>query len=604
MAKEHWDYQKVWDIAITCSCVKELKEKNSKAYWAARRNDWVRDYTWFKRPDGNHATWTKEDAEAESRKYSCRSEFQKGSRGAYKAALREGWLDDFDWLQTPEKEHLWSYEDCRRESEKFLTPTEFKRGNPSAYNAAVRNKWLKDFDFPEKQTVWDEESTRREAEKYTSRSGFENGNASAYLSALRNGWLDSYTWLVRPVVHNKKWTRETAWPVAQRYLYKKDFELQDKGCYLACMRNGWLKEMDWFKPKAIENLSLDKSKYTVYIYKDEQNKSCYIGLTNNLRTRHNRHKNPYKPSVVYINFTECGIEIPYPDVLKENLTSEEAQYYEDFYVKEFSNDGWNVLNTGSTGVGVGSFGGGRVKYTHEKATEIAMSYDKLNTFSREQPSCYARCRKMGWLEEFTWLIRDITKRTYSECYEIAEKFSSIHELIENEPQVYNLALKHKWIKDYTWLERHHKCRTKEECAEISKQYEYAKQFRKAEPTIYAYCVKHKWIKDFTWLKTAEPKPKKWNMVKIIEIAKLYTDLKSFRLQESEAYDAACKLKCLDKLTWLKKMCQPAGYWTESRIIECSKSFDTLKSFRKEAKGAYGAARRLGILDKLTWLKRG
>ena len=617
MTKEHWDYQKVWDIAITCSCAKELKEKNSKAYWAARRNDWVKDYTWFKRPDGSHATWTKEEAEAESRKYSCRSEFQKGSRGAYKAALREGWLDEFEWLQTPEKEHLWSFDDCKLESEKYLTPTDFKRGNPSAYNAAVRNKWLKNFDFPEKQTVWDETNCRKEALNYTHVSAFERGNASAYQSACRNGWIKDYTWFKRPTVHNKKWTRETVWPVAQKYLYKRDFEEQDKGCYLACMRNGWLKEMDWFKPKAIDELSLDKSKYTVYVYKDKLNKSCYVGLTNNLRTRHNRHKNPYRPSVVYTHFTERYMEIPYPEVLKENLSSKEAQYYEDFYVKEFSNNGWNVLNTGSTGVGVGSFGGGRVKYTHEKATEIAMMYDTLKDFTKEQASCYNRCRKMGWMEEFTWLKKSDThgrvktceyepkpsKWSFNECERIARQYTSYTEFYQKENSAAKVARKYGWIDNFDWLERERTIHSKEECEEISKKYQTNKDFRQAEPSIYAYCVRHKWIDDFTWLAKMEPKHSEITDEMIMDEAKTFETLEDYN-NFSKYHHIAQHRKLVKEMTWLKRKFVGNNYWNEEKIIAESKKYEDLKSFRDYSKGCYGAAKRLGILDKLTWLKRG
>ena len=39
--------------------------------------------------------WTFKTCMEESKKYKSRSEFQKGSSGAYKVALRNGWLDDF-----------------------------------------------------------------------------------------------------------------------------------------------------------------------------------------------------------------------------------------------------------------------------------------------------------------------------------------------------------------------------------------------------------------------------------------------------------------------------------------------------------------------------
>ena len=39
--------------------------------------------------------WTYETCMEESRKYNTRSEFKKGSKGAYNVARENGWIDDF-----------------------------------------------------------------------------------------------------------------------------------------------------------------------------------------------------------------------------------------------------------------------------------------------------------------------------------------------------------------------------------------------------------------------------------------------------------------------------------------------------------------------------
>ena len=311
MPKEKWDYQKVLDIAVTCICSKEMKEKNKPAYWAACRNGWIKDYTWFKRPDGHHGAWTREETFVEAQKYISRVEMQRGSRGAYKAALREGWLDDYTWFKTPEpKNKIWTRELCEEHAHKYLKLKDFVDNDSAAYAAACKYGWLVDFDWLEKKTRWEYDVTYQEALKYPHISAFENGNPSAYQSAYRNGWIKDYTWFKRPTVHNKKWTRDTLFPVARKYVYKKDFETYDKGAYIAAMRNGWLKEMNWFVPKAIELLEADKSVYCVYAYIDEWNKSCYVGLTNNIKKRDYRHRtsncvvfNHFLVLYYFINFT-------------------------------------------------------------------------------------------------------------------------------------------------------------------------------------------------------------------------------------------------------------------------------------------------------------
>ena len=49
---------------------------------------------------------------------------------------------------------------------------------------------------------------------------------------------------------------------------------------------------------------------------------------------------------------------------------------------------------------------------------------------------------------------------------------------------------------------------------------------------------------------------------------------------------------------IKKKKLPNGYWTEEKIFEELKNYETLDEFRKNKQGAYDAARRLGLLDKL------
>ena len=49
-----------------------------------------------------NADWNYETCIEESKKYKSRTEFQKGSNGAYLAALKNGWLDEYTWLKRPE----------------------------------------------------------------------------------------------------------------------------------------------------------------------------------------------------------------------------------------------------------------------------------------------------------------------------------------------------------------------------------------------------------------------------------------------------------------------------------------------------------------------
>ena len=92
--------------------------------------------------------WNKKTCMEESKKYKSRSEFRKGSNGAYIAAWKNGWLDEYTWLKRLVKPNgYWNYETCMEESKKYDTRKKFCNGCVSAYQVAWKNGWLDDF-FP------------------------------------------------------------------------------------------------------------------------------------------------------------------------------------------------------------------------------------------------------------------------------------------------------------------------------------------------------------------------------------------------------------------------------------------------------------------------
>ena len=67
--------------------------------------------------------WNYDTCLEEAHKYKSRFEFQKKCSGAYYAALRNGWLDDYDWFET--KLQSWDYDTCLEESRKYKSRGEF-----------------------------------------------------------------------------------------------------------------------------------------------------------------------------------------------------------------------------------------------------------------------------------------------------------------------------------------------------------------------------------------------------------------------------------------------------------------------------------------------
>ena len=68
-----------------------------------------------------------------------------GNNGAYTAARKNGWLNDYNWFNKIRKN--WDYSTCYDEAKKYVTRSEFKTGCGSAYSLAMKNGWIKDYEW-------------------------------------------------------------------------------------------------------------------------------------------------------------------------------------------------------------------------------------------------------------------------------------------------------------------------------------------------------------------------------------------------------------------------------------------------------------------------
>ena len=88
--------------------------------------------------------WTLDRCMQDAKLYSTRHKWQLGSRGAYHAAHRHGWLDICcshmtRCLLAPGS---WNLETCKQDANRFKYRSDWSRQSSSAYHAAHRNGWL------------------------------------------------------------------------------------------------------------------------------------------------------------------------------------------------------------------------------------------------------------------------------------------------------------------------------------------------------------------------------------------------------------------------------------------------------------------------------
>ena len=137
---------------------------------------------------------------AESRKYSCRTDFKKGSYGAYKNAINNGWINEMVWLDLKSKHPKGYWKNKKNiflEAKKYNNKEEFQRENPSAFLAAYKYAYIDDMKWlvrqeQHKKGYWDYDAIESEAVKYKTKTAFFRGCQTAYRKALEMGIIDDF----------------------------------------------------------------------------------------------------------------------------------------------------------------------------------------------------------------------------------------------------------------------------------------------------------------------------------------------------------------------------------------------------------------------------
>jgi len=95
---KYWNKENCTEIALQFSNLKDFYKNYRQVYNSSKRNGWLEEITSHMSKNERKIGkiyWTKDKCYEESKKYSKRYLFQIGSRGAYKAAYRNNWLDEF-----------------------------------------------------------------------------------------------------------------------------------------------------------------------------------------------------------------------------------------------------------------------------------------------------------------------------------------------------------------------------------------------------------------------------------------------------------------------------------------------------------------------------
>lgn len=168
---------------------------------------------------------------------------------------------------------------------------------------------------------------------------------------------------------------------------------------------------------------MEKEKnYIIYSY--EIGSHVYVGLTKDMKRRDKEHRGiAYKKKDSLKNFiVENHVEMPQPKILESNLNETEAISKEDNWLKFYKDNGYQIINKGSTGLHHGSAGNTSFekKEKPERKSKMSDILEKIKNSSLtddEAASCFWRfstktqmskecgllynfCRERGLLDRF------------------------------------------------------------------------------------------------------------------------------------------------------------------------------------------------------------
>ncbi len=448
--------------------------------------------------------WTREKVEEESKKYTTRSSFRAGSKGAYERARKCGWLKEFYWLVPAIRKgvnEVWTKSKVINEAKKYQSKFAFQKGSKFAYNKALKNGWLKEFYWFKTPMPQKYDKQRRDNCIY---AYFSKDNKHVYVGRTVN--------------------------INQRHCQHNRIQ---KGKYDSV--KSWFVEHNEKLPKPIllmEGLTIASSQYWEDFFAKKYLSSGYC-LINKGRTGLSvgsigrlASKYTYEECKKYA--LECGS--------RKAFREKYYRYYVKARAKKWLSD-WLKPET-------------RYKYSLEECLDKAKKYKTLSEFRQGDLKLYQYCRKRGFLDNMP-LIGKMRKRSpkvigikKEDVISLSKHFKYSSDFKRAYPSHYQKARVCGWLKDLHF-EKYVKY-SYEYWINIAKQFKTKQEFRKKCPSLMHIGYSHGWINDSIW----EGGQRHLTDEYCLNVAKSYTTIGSLRQSDKGVYAYLLKNKAL-KMAGLK-----------------------------------------------------
>ena len=438
-----------------------------------------------------------------------------------------------------------------------------------------------------KNNKWTKQTLTELALQYDTLSEFYKDNISAYSVAVRMGIKDE---IFSHMVKNFRISKYSKYPEdngflfeeASKYNTKKEFKLNNSKLHGVSYKRGLL-------PIMFPN---DNSNYfrDIYVFLFHNTNAAYVGLTCNIKERYKTHNNNNKSPVYrYIQQTKEPFEFK---ILTDNpLPKHDAAKKECEYIREYSLNGWSLLNTSKGG----NLGGGILIWDYNKLKETALLYKTKVDFRKYNGKAYHSAVRMKIIDDICGhMIKLYPNWSDDELFTEGIKYSTKGEFQKNSINAYNQSRRrgileqvcsHMTSPRISW--------TPELLYDEAKKYNTRSEFQKNCPGGYESAI-NKGILDEI-CSHMKKIVYHWSVEEIFEISKNYDSIASLRKDYESVYRKATKLGIITELFNYQKK-GPTEKWTYDKLVEVSKLCKNRSELQRKFHGAYNFAKKFNYLD--------
>ena len=368
-------------------------------------------------------------------------------------------------------------------------------------------------------------------------------------------------------IRNKPYTFDDCKNAASNYEFRKDFYNNHPTIYNAAVNKKWIDEI-------CSHMMVVGNKLKRMIYCLEfPNNHAYVGLTYNITKRLKGH---YKKGCVSKYMISSGLQ-PKLINLTDYIDVNEAKELEEFYLEQYKQNGWIMLNTGKTG----NTGGDGIIWTKERCLEVVKDCKTRKEFQIKNPSAYGAALRYKFLDEICQHMTPVyvTNRNHEEIFEYVKKYKRKSDFYKNDYALYQYCSNHG-ILDICCEDMEKRIQWTysmiiEEACLYSKKIDFYTHSKKA----YVAAVNMNIIDEVC--KNMETRFL-WTDEMIEEELNNYTELNEIHTTRGDLYHAIMRSPNREKfLSKLNRMIHE-GY-DDKTLLYIASQYDNLTLFRKEQK---------------------